>query len=119
MVKKRAVKRGACMRGKHPIVHLQSGIWNRQSQIEHRAIGPDCPISRLPDCRFDALGIPHENGLITVDSVGRPDPARLAAAVSRLRAAFPADAVELYLRTLPALDEDTWGALDVAEQTPR
>jgi hypothetical protein len=57
---------------------------------------------------LDALGIAHENGLITAESVPPPDAAALATAVGQLRAAFPEPEVVLYLRTLAALDGDTW-----------
>ena len=61
---------------------------------------------------LDALGIPHENGLIISEEVATPDPAALAAAVEKTRGAFPEAAVDLYLRTLLALDGDTWANLD-------
>ncbi len=61
---------------------------------------------------LDALGIAHENGLISADEIPSPDSARLTEAVEKLKASFPEDAVSLYLRTLVALDADTWAALD-------
>jgi hypothetical protein len=61
---------------------------------------------------LDALGLAHENGLITEEEVAAPDRDRLAAAVEAVRKTHPADAVELYLRTLAALDGDTWVNLD-------
>jgi hypothetical protein len=61
---------------------------------------------------LDALGVPHDNGLITADEVTAPERDRLASAVAALRAAFPPDDVSLYLSTLVAIDEDTWGKLD-------
>jgi hypothetical protein len=61
---------------------------------------------------LDALGIEHENGVIAADDVPPPEADRLAAAISKVRAAFPADTVDLYLRTLVALDGDTWGKID-------
>lgn len=61
---------------------------------------------------LDALGIAHENGLVTADTVPAPAPAALASAVQSLRAAFPPDAVDLYLRTLVTLDPDTWAGLE-------
>jgi hypothetical protein len=65
---------------------------------------------------LDAVGIAHEDGLITADEIAAPDPSRLAAGVATLRGAFPADAVDLYLRTLVAIDPDTWGALETVGQ---
>ncbi len=61
---------------------------------------------------LDAVGIAHEDGLITAEEIAPPDPRVLADAVEKLRAGFPADAVDLYLRTLLAIDPDTWGALE-------
>jgi hypothetical protein len=63
---------------------------------------------------LDALGIAHEDGLITADEVPPPDRSQLAAAVDAVRASFPAEDVELYLRTLGALDSATWANLDGA-----
>ena len=61
---------------------------------------------------LDALGITHEDGLITAEEVPQPDPTKLVGAVAALRGAFPEDTVDLYLRTLVALDGDTWSGLD-------
>jgi hypothetical protein len=60
---------------------------------------------------LDALGIAHDNGVITADQVPAPDAATLKKAVEAIRASYPADEVELYLRTLVAVDEDTWSGL--------
>jgi len=61
---------------------------------------------------LDALGIAHENGLISDEQVSAPEAAKLAEAVTTLRKSFdPADA-DLYLHTLVALDPETWGGLD-------
>ena len=61
---------------------------------------------------LDALGIAHEDGLIAADEIPVPDASRLAEAVEKLKAAFPEEAVSLYLRTLVALDTDTWKGLN-------
>lgn len=61
---------------------------------------------------LDALGIAHENGLITAEDMPTPAPEKIAAAAKTLAAAFPADAVALYLNTLLTQDPDTWSALD-------
>ena len=67
---------------------------------------------------LDAVGIAHEDGLITADDIGAPAPAVLATAVDKVRGMFPADTVSLYLRTLVAIDPDTWGTLEAdAEMT--
>jgi hypothetical protein len=60
---------------------------------------------------LDALGVAHENGLITAESVPPPAATAIAEAAGRVRQAFPGDAVTLYLRTLKALDADTWANL--------
>ena len=59
---------------------------------------------------LDALGIAHENGLIHEDAV-TPDPAKMPAAVAAIAAAYPAEAVSLYLATLRWQDPAAWGAL--------
>jgi len=61
---------------------------------------------------LDALGVAHDNGLITEENVAAPDRERLDAAVTAVRGQFDAADVELYLRTLVALDGDTWTNLD-------
>lgn len=57
---------------------------------------------------LDALGIAHEDGLITAEDVPPPDRERLSAAAAALHAAHPAEDATRYLRTLVALDGDTW-----------
>lgn len=61
---------------------------------------------------LDALGIPHEDGLIREDHRLEPPSARaLEAAVDRLFESFPAEEAGLYLASLLAVDPDTWGGL--------
>jgi hypothetical protein len=57
---------------------------------------------------LDALGLAHENGLITAEDVAPPEREPLAAATAALLAAHPADDAMRYLRTLVTLDGDTW-----------
>lgn len=57
---------------------------------------------------LDALGIAHEDGLITEEQVTPPTAERLSAAVEALTGAFDAGDVDLYLRTLACLDGETW-----------
>ena len=57
---------------------------------------------------LDALGIAHDQGLITAEDVAPPDRDRLAAATAALLAAHPAEDATRYLKTLVALDGDTW-----------
>jgi hypothetical protein len=60
---------------------------------------------------LDALGVAHDNGLITDEKLAPPDAGRISEAAARVRQAFPGDAVRLYLRTLKALDGETWANL--------
>ena len=63
---------------------------------------------------LDALGIAHENGLISDESVAPPDRAKLLTAIATLRSKFSKSDVDLYLRTLATLDGDTWAELEGA-----
>jgi hypothetical protein len=59
---------------------------------------------------LDAVGLTHDNGLITED----PEPPaeeRLRSAVTSIRQSFASEDVDLYLHTLLVLDGDTWGGL--------
>lgn len=60
---------------------------------------------------LDALGVPHENGVLTGDELTPPTEARLKEAAAALHAAFPAADVDLYFETLIGQDPETWGAL--------
>jgi hypothetical protein len=67
---------------------------------------------------LDALGIANDNGMITAEEVTAPEAEQLRDAIGKL-STYPADDVSLYLRTLSALDEDTWRHLpDVLAATP-
>jgi hypothetical protein len=57
---------------------------------------------------LDALGIAHDQGVITVDQVDPPSAEQVSKAVSAIRASYPVETVDLYLRTLVAVDADTW-----------
>ena len=57
---------------------------------------------------LDALGVTHENGLITAESVAPPERRAIDEAAGHVRQAFPDADVRLYLRTLKALDGETW-----------
>jgi len=61
---------------------------------------------------LDALGIAHEDGLISAEDVPAPESSRLATAVQAIRASFPPPDVDLYLRTLVTIDPDTWGGIE-------
>ena len=66
---------------------------------------------------LDALGIAHENGLISEESVTKPDAERVRAAASQLAGKYPADDVSLYFSTLVSQDPETWGDLSELPQT--
>jgi hypothetical protein len=67
---------------------------------------------------LDALGIAHEAGLITAEEVSPPTLDALSAARASLRDAFGDAEVDLYLKTLLALDGDTWVNLDTLLTSP-
>ena len=60
---------------------------------------------------LDALGIAHDQGLISDEPVTKPDEERLRSAAAELRSKVPADEVSLYLATRVSQDPETWGAL--------
>ena len=60
---------------------------------------------------LDALGIAHEDGLITEESVDPPDRATLASAAAALAKAHAPTDVAIYLNTLLAQDPQTWEGL--------
>jgi hypothetical protein len=62
---------------------------------------------------LNALGVANDNGLITAEEVAAPEADKLQAAIGQL-GEFPPEAVTLYLRTLSAVDEDTWRNLPAA-----
>jgi hypothetical protein len=60
---------------------------------------------------LDALGIAHEDGLITAETVDPPARAALAQAAANLTRSYPPHDVSLYLNTLHAQDPQTWAGL--------
>ncbi len=60
---------------------------------------------------LDSLGITHENGLISDDTVAKPEPGKLRAAAADLATKYPPEDVSLYFSTLVSQDPDTWGDL--------
>lgn len=66
---------------------------------------------------LDALGIAHEDGLISAEDVQAPDPAALKKAAETLAAKFPPEDVALYLSTLTWQDADAWSGLAELPQT--
>ncbi len=61
---------------------------------------------------LDALGIAHDDGLISAEDTPPPSAEAVATASRGLADKFPAERVALYLNTLLTQDPDTWGALD-------
>ncbi len=60
---------------------------------------------------LDALGITHDNGLITEDPKGPVTAEQVNAGRAALAGSYPAEDVELYFATLLAQDPETWSAL--------
>jgi hypothetical protein len=60
---------------------------------------------------LDALGMPHDNGVLNAEKLTPPPAELLKDAAAKLRAAFPAADVDLYFETLVGQDPDTWGGL--------
>lgn len=60
---------------------------------------------------LDALGVAHENGLITNDKVEKPEAANVTAAAEALSSKFPAEDVSVYFATLISQDPETWEPL--------
>ena len=60
---------------------------------------------------LDALGIAHEEGMISEEDIQPPDAAKLKAAAQTLSASYPAEDVTVYLSTLTWQDPNTWGGL--------
>jgi hypothetical protein len=60
---------------------------------------------------LDALGVKHEDGLITEESPAAPTPEKLDEAVRTLAAAYPKADVARYFWALLWQDPETWGGL--------
>jgi hypothetical protein len=61
---------------------------------------------------LDALGIPHEDGLIGDEVAGPIAAERLATAAKSLAGRFPPEDVTRYFATLVAQDPETWNHLE-------
>jgi hypothetical protein len=72
-------------------------------------------------CAFlDALGLPHEGGLIDASYDLKPIPReKLQPAAAALYERFPRPEVDVYLASLKTLDPETWGALPDVEVRER
>jgi hypothetical protein len=68
---------------------------------------------------LDALGLPHDNGILAeeAESGGPVSPEAARTAVAAL-ASFPPEQVRTYLNTLWLQDEERWGALAEVEGEP-
>ena len=66
---------------------------------------------------LDALGIAHENGLISDEDVPKLDAEKVRAAAAELAEKFPAEDVSLYFSTLVSQDPETWSELMALPQT--
>ena len=61
---------------------------------------------------LDELGAKHEDGVLQDGGLDGPPPADvLRGAVDKIRAEFPAQDVDLYVRTLTAMDAELWSGL--------
>jgi hypothetical protein len=65
---------------------------------------------------LDALGIEHDNGLISKDPEGPLAADRLKAAAASIENRFPADDVALYFATLLTQDPEIWAGLEQINQ---
>lgn len=69
---------------------------------------------------LDAVGLPHENGLLKEDAdaveIGH---AKVSAGVDALLAAHPKEQVRVYLNTLWQQDPEHWAALEKISEEPR
>lgn len=66
---------------------------------------------------LDALGIAHEDGLISEEEVKARDEAALKKAATEIASKFPPADVALYLSTLTWQDAEAWGGLAELPQT--
>jgi hypothetical protein len=66
---------------------------------------------------LDAVGVPHDNGLIRDEAV-KPESAKLKAAAADLAGQFPAADVALYFSTLVMQDPEAWGLLESLLEQP-
>ena len=68
---------------------------------------------------LNALGVAHEDGLISEENLDAPDAAKLKAAAAELAAKYPAEDVSLYFSTLVSQDPETWQGLAELSETGR
>ncbi len=63
---------------------------------------------------LDTVQMPHEKGVIAEGNTIVPAAEALRAGIEKIRAAFPAEDVDLYLSALSASDAETWANLPEA-----
>jgi hypothetical protein len=69
---------------------------------------------------LDALGVAHEDGIISDEEMKAPSADALKKAAAAIAASYPPDDVALYLLTLTWQDPDTWGGLsNLPESRPK
>ena len=61
---------------------------------------------------LDAMGVPHDNGLITSELEGPVSADKVAAGAAAVQAAYAPQDVQRYFATLLAQDPETWAALE-------
>ena len=66
---------------------------------------------------LDALGIAHEDGLISDETVAKPEADKVREAAATLASKYPAGDVSLYLSTLVSQDPETWEVVAELPQT--
>jgi hypothetical protein len=66
---------------------------------------------------LEALGIAHEDGLISDENLPAPDADKLKTAAAELAKNYAAEDVALYLSTLVSQDPDTWKGLAELTET--
>jgi hypothetical protein len=66
---------------------------------------------------LEALGIAHEDGLISDENLPAPDAEKLQIAAAELATKYPEEDVALYLSTLVSQDPDTWKGLAELPET--
>ena len=93
-------------------------IEKRAQHLAHYVGMPDLLAARLlvspmMAAFLDALGIAHENGLITGElEGGAVATEKIAAGAKALEASYPSEDVQRYFATLLAQDPDTWSGLE-------
>ena len=98
-----------------PVARQAATIRRALTQVTQQDLGAHILINWLTRSQkpmlaqfLDDLGIAHEEGTVKEAIGPEPDPERLAAAVARLRAAFPPEHVRLYLSSFAVITAGEW-----------